>query len=299
MVGLGIIGLELDQALHRLRIKTTCVGRNKFIGGLTDPNVNKYAIAAMSREMDFYPGQESEIEPNEDKFSVTFGDRSVVVDGILAALGRRPTLEGLGMEKLGVKLDAHGLPPFNTQTMQIGNFPIFLAGDMKGERPTLHEAADEGRIAGYNSVRQVPSTFSRRARLNITFSHPNIAVVSRSYASLKDTTYSIGEVKFDGQGRSLVMAENSGTLRVYGDTQSGKLLGAEMMAPAGEHLAHLFSWVIQRDLTVFEVVQLPYYHPVVEEGLRTALRDLARKVESTRPQFELALCGESGIECLS
>jgi len=52
-------------------------------------------------------------------------------------------------------------------------------------------------------------------------------------------------------------------------------------------------------MTVFEVLQLPFYHPVVEEGLRTALRDLAAKVETKRPDFELALCGESGVECLS
>ena len=72
-----------------------------------------------------------------------------------------------------------------------------------------------------------------------------------------------------------------------------------MAAPAGEHLAHLLSWVIQKGMTVFEVLQLPFYHPVVEEGLRTALRDLAAKVESAPPAIELALCGESGVECLS
>lgn len=298
VVGLGVIGLELGQALTRLGIKTICVGRNKFIGGLTDPDVNGYAVAAMSREMDFHPGQEAKVEADGEKFRLSFGDRSVVVDGVLAALGRRPNLEGLGLDKLGVNLDAHGLPPFNTQTMQIGDLPIFLAGDMNGERPILHEAADEGRIAGYNSVRQAPSTFSRRTPLNITFSHPNIAVVGRSLASLKDMKYSTGEVKFDGQGRSLVMVENSGYLRVYGDTKSAKLLGAEMMAPAGEHLAHLLSWIIQRGMTVFEVLHLPFYHPVVEEGLRTALRDLAGKVEPSS-DFELPLCAESGVECLS
>jgi len=57
--------------------------------------------------------------------------------------------------------------------------------------------------------------------------------------------------------------------------------------------------VIQKRMTVFEVLQLPFYHPVVEEGLRTALRDLANKLETTHADFELALCGENGVECLS
>jgi len=299
VVGLGVIGLELGQALHRLGIKTTCVGRRPFIGGLSDPEVNRYAVRAMSHEMNFWTGLEARVEPEGQRFRLSYGNQSVVVDGILASLGRRPNLENLGLEKLGVKLNAQGLPSFNSNTMQVEDLPIFLAGDMNGDKPILHEAADEGRIAGYNSVHEAPTLFSRRARLKITFCHPNIAVVGRSFASLNGEDFAIGEVKFDGQGRSLVMEENLGHLRVYGQRGTGLLLGAEMVAPAGEHLAHLLSWVIQKGMTVFEVLQLPFYHPVVEEGLRTALRDLAAKVETKRPDFELALCGESGVECLS
>ncbi len=299
VVGLGVLGLELGQVLHRLGIKTTCVGRRPFIGGLSDPEVNRYAVRAMSHEMNFWTGLEARVEPEGQRFRLSFGDQSVVVDGVLASLGRRPNLDNLGLEKLGVKLNVQGLPSFNSNTMQVEDLPIFIAGDMNGEKPILHEAADEGRIAGYNSVHKTPTLFSRRARLKITFCHPNMAVVGRSFASLKGEDFAIGEVKFDGQGRSLVMEENSGHLRVYGQRSTGLLLGAEMVAPAGEHLAHLLSWAIQKRMTVFEVLQLPFYHPVVEEGLRTALRDLAAKVESAPPDIELALCGESGIECLS
>ncbi len=299
VVGLGVIGLELGQALHRLGIKTTCVGRRPFIGGLSDPEVNRYAVRAMSQEMNFWIGLEARVEPEGQRFRLSFGDQSVVVDGVLASLGRRPNLENLGLEKLGVKLNAEGLPSFNSNTMQVEDLPIFIAGDMNGENPILHEAADEGRIAGYNSVHTTPTLFSRRALLKITFCHPNMAVVGRSFGSLKGEDFAIGEVKFDGQGRSLVMEENSGHLRVYGQRGTGLLVGAEMVAPAGEHLAHLLSWAIQKRMTVFEVLQLPFYHPVVEEGLRTALRDLAAKVETSRPDLELALCGESGVECLS
>jgi dihydrolipoamide dehydrogenase len=253
----------------------------------------------MSQEMDFWPGLEADVKPEGQRFRLSYRDQSVVIDGILASLGRRPNLENLGLEKVGIKLNAQGLPSFNTHTMQVEDLPIFIAGDMNGDRPILHETADEGRIAGYNSVQKIPVTFGRRTGLRITFSHPNIAVVGRSFADLQGEDTAIGEVKFDGQGRALVMQENSGYLRVYGQRETGILLGAEMVTPAGEHLAHLLSWVIQKGMTVFEVLQLPFYHPVVEEGLRTALRDLAAKVKSAPPAIELALCRESGVECLS
>ncbi len=299
IVGLGVIGLELGQALHQLGVKTTCVGRSEFIGGLSDPEVNRYAVNIMGQEMDFWTGLEAVVKPEGQGFRLNYGDEGVVVDGILASLGRRPNLDKLGLEKIGVKLNAQGLPSFNTNTMQVENHPIFIAGDMNGDRPILHETADEGRIAGYNSVRKIPELFSRRTGLKITFCHPNIATAGRSFADLQGEDIAIGEVRFDGQGRSLVMQENSGVLRVYGQRESGLLLGAEMVAPAGEHLAHLLSWVIQKEMTVFEVLQLPFYHPVVEEGLRTALRHLATMVKTPRPSIEMALCGESGVECLN
>ena len=91
--------------------------------------------------------------------------------------------------------------------------------------------------------------------------------------------FEIGEVLFEGQGRSIVKLKEKGMLRVYGDKKTHQVLGAELFAPGGEHLAHLLSWVISQKMTVQEVLALPFYHPVVEEGLRTALRDLRVKLD--------------------
>ncbi len=70
------------------------------------------------------------------------------------------------------------------------------------------------------------------------------------------------------------MGLNRGLLRIYGEHGSGRLLGAEMIGPRAEHLAHLLAWAIEMDLTVERALQMPFYHPVLEEGLRTALRAL-------------------------
>ncbi len=91
------------------------------------------------------------------------------------------------------------------------------------------------------------------------------------------------------------MAQQGGQLRVYGQPQSGQLLGAELAAPDGEHLAHLLAWAIQRQMTVFELLRMPFYHPAVEEGLRTALRNLAMQVHTQPAHFDLALCESSAV----
>jgi dihydrolipoamide dehydrogenase len=71
------------------------------------------------------------------------------------------------------------------------------------------------------------------------------------------------------------MLQNKGMLRVYGEYGTGRFLGAEMIAPRGEHIGHLLAWAVQSRLTVEQMLEMPFYHPVVEEGVRTALRDLA------------------------
>ena len=109
------------------------------------------------------------------------------------------------------------------------------------------------------------------------FSDPQIATVGMSFRALTEKLgchFASGSVSFTGQGRSRVMLVNKGLLKVYGDKETGVLLGAEMIGPHNEHIAHLLAWVIQLRMTVSEVLQMPFYHPVIEEGLRSALRDL-------------------------
>lgn len=90
--------------------------------------------------------------------------------------------------------------------------------------------------------------------------------------------FATGEVSFENQGRSRVMLRNKGILHVYGEQGTGRFLGAEMMGPNAEHLAHLLAWAHQNKMTVSEMLDMPFYHPVIEEGVRTALRDLNAKL---------------------
>ena len=113
----------------------------------------------------------------------------------------------------------------NRNTMQVGNLPVFLAGDVNGERPLLHEAGDEGRIAGYNATAETMHAFKRKTPLNIIFTDPNICQVGERFADLDPETTAVGEISFAPVGRAMIMAKNKGLLRVYADRKSGRLLG--------------------------------------------------------------------------
>lgn len=92
-----------------------------------------------------------------------------------------------------------------------------------------------------------------------------------------------------------VIGKDKGLLRVYAERETGILLGAEMIGPAAEHIGHLLAWTIESRLTVIETLQRPFYHPVLEEGLRTALRNLAAELEfGPNPPLRCIDCGPGG-----
>jgi len=299
VVGLGVVGIEMGQALARLGVQVTGIGQDERLAGLTDPDVNLYLRTVLAEEFSIHIGAAAQVEKTDTQLNVYFANMMLHPEKILASLGRHPNISDLALECLELPLNEHGLPPYDPTTMQIANLPVFIAGDVDGVQAVLHEAADDGRIAGFNSVQEQPHCFQRRTPLAIVFSEPNVAIVGQSFATLKDRNIVIGEVRFDNQGRAKVMAEPRGILRVYGDKSSGRLLGAEMAAPSGEHLAHLLAWAIQKEMTVFELLQLPFYHPVVEEGMRTALRHLSQQVSVSRPTFELVMCESAAVGSLS
>ncbi|MBK1707013.1 dihydrolipoyl dehydrogenase [Halochromatium glycolicum] len=298
VIGLGTIGLELGQSLHRLGVAVEGFDQLETIAGIRDPEVNRAAIELMGKEFALHLGQAATIEEDGDGLRVQAGEHQARVDAVLCSIGRVPNLDGLGLEQLGVPLDARGLPAFDRHSMQVGELPVFIAGDVTAERPVLHEAGDEGRIAGFNAVQAAsgaePLRFQRRTPLFINFSDPNICAVGARFDALDPETTAIGEIKMAPVGRALIMGRNRGVIRVYAAKRTGRVLGAELIAPRGENLAHLLSWSIQQGMTVEQMLRMPFYHPVIEEALQGALNDLNRKLEVERdgPLTELALLGD-------
>ena len=284
VVGLGVIGLEIGQSLHRLGCKVVGIDMQEAVGGLTDPVAIKSAVDIIGSEMELWLGQGAQIsEGSNGRLRVSAGDNTIEVERVLASMGRQPNVEKLGLDVIGVPVDKRGVPLFDPSTMQVGDLPLFLAGDVTGERPLLHEAGDEGRIAGQNAVSDTVSAYRRKTPLNITFCDPNIVQVGQPYAALDLDSSAIGEVQMAPVGRAIIMAKNKGVIRVYADKASGTMLGAEMVCIKAENLGHLLAWSIQQGLTVGDLLQMPFYHPVIEEALQAALYDLYAKVDAKNP----------------
>ncbi len=297
VIGLGPLGVEIAQALARLGVEVMAFATGKSVAGLSDPAINDALLARLKDEFIVNVGDKAELREVAGGIQVTNGSATVVVDQVVAAMGRRPNLEHLGLDTLGVALDDKGRPPIDPCTLQVGDLPVFIAGDADGDRPLLHEAADEGHIAGLNALAPTPRGFARRTPLAITFSQPHAAVVGQRHADLPEGQWVGGTVDFARQGRARVAQCNHGRLNVYAEHGSGRLLGAELCAPAGEHMAHLLALAVEQRLTVHDMLRMPFYHPVLEEGLRTALRDAASRLPKASDS-DLAACEAYGASAL-
>ena len=295
VIGLGVIGTELGQALHRLGVEVIGISQGRAIAGLSDPKLIEYTSDKLAQEMNLDFSGVQKLSSKDQKLMIQTAEKKYLVEKAVISVGRKPNLSNLGLENLALDLDVRGIPYFNEKSCQLRDADnIFIAGDVDGSKAILHESADDGAIAGYNACHEKIEEFKRRTWLGITFSSPNIATVGKRYSDLirEKVNFEYGEVSFEGQGRSIVMLSEKGHLRVYGDKKTNRLLGAELFAPSGEHIAHSLAWVISQKMTVGEVLRLPFYHPVVEEGLRTALRDLAKKLPEKRSALEVAVCQE-------
>jgi dihydrolipoamide dehydrogenase len=287
VIGLGSIGLEIGQSLNRLGVSVAAVDQLNEIAKLEDEAINQLAITVLSRELPLWLGQAARLEKVDDGIQVTAGENQVVVEKVLASLGRKSNLDTLNLSATDIVLGENGIPEFDPLTMQVGNLPIYIAGDVNADRALLHEAGHEGRVAGYNAVRSSAVKFKRKVPLGITFCDPNIATVGAQISELNMDDIAIGEIQFAPVGRALIIGKNRGLLKLYVQKSDGALLGACMCCVHAEHLAHLIAWSIQNGMTVLDMLKMPFYHPVIEEALQAALYSVLPKLDVKEELVEL------------
>ncbi|WP_309759722.1 dihydrolipoyl dehydrogenase [Pseudomonas oryzihabitans] len=281
VIGTGPVGLELAQAMARLGVLVTLFGQGDGLGALEDAEVKAELRQILERDLTLHLNVEVDARRQGDGVRLSWsgaangeGD----FDYVLVAAGRPPRLKELGLETTGIELDDHGTPVYDPQTMQCGSSSIFIAGDADHDRPILHEASDEGAIAGHNAacypeVRATP----RSPRFSLIFTDPPVAVLG----SPPDAGSLIGTSSYHDQGRARVEARNEGIARFYAEPGTGKLTGAAMVGPGMDHLGHLLVLALIHGETASSLLDMPFYHPTLEEGLKSGLREICKAAHSS------------------
>lgn len=301
VVGAGAIGLELAQAFSRLGVEVTLFNRVKRVAGLKDDDINNQAIDCLSHELTMHLGSEiTDVSTQANKADNEGNNGSIAVidyknsagksqhwqgEYVLVATGRRNNIEQLGVENLGVELDDKNRPKnLSKKTGQIGDLNIYIVGDANANIPLLHVASDEGFSAGSMVCENKKDAYIRPPAIpfSIVFCSPQIVNIGMSLPEIQkdsELEYVIGKVSFDNQGRSRIMGVNCGLLHIYGCKKTDRILGASIVGPDAEYIGHILATAITNDLSIKAMLDTPFYHPTILEGLRSALRDVQYKME--------------------
>jgi dihydrolipoamide dehydrogenase len=272
------LGLELAQALAG--VQTTVFDQGEHIAAVRDAEVAQNVQSSLGKEFPIHLSAKLDLDADGQLTRHSWSGASsgtASFERVLVATGRPPALHGLNMAATGLETNEPGIPKFDPSTLQWGDAPIFLAGDADAQRPMLHEASAEGAIAGRNAASFPRVRKAKRAvPLSIIFPDPPLATIG----ARPSNAMVVGSASYVDQGRAQVEARNARLVRIYASPDTGIITGATLFGPGMNHIAHLFAWAIERRETADTLLQLPFYHPTFEEGLKLALREIC---EAVRP----------------
>lgn len=299
VVGLGAVGLELGQALARLGVEVTGFDPSSSLGGLEEADLQSRLREALGAEMTIVRAQAEPVDIDGAAIRMRWDGGETDVDCMLVAIGRAANIDDLGLDTLGVELDDDRLPVLPAGQLNPAGRRLYFAGDAGRGPALLHEASDEGRIAGYFAARGEDAVLRRRAPLRIVFCDPQIAVVGTPWSALQEQEdeVAVGEASFDRAGRNLLQRGPGGAIRIYANKASARLLGAAILAPEAEHLAHLLAHAITREDDLAALLRMPAYHPTHEEVLRRALRAALENCNLDVSRLADIRCKDPPVDC--
>lgn len=280
VIGAGAIGVELAQAFARLGVRVAIFDQGKTVAGARCDRLQKSLVEELYKDLDLHLGVSPVPEVVADGVRVTWDGGEDVFERVLVATGRPPSVKDLDLDNTGLTLDDKGMPEVDSESLQCGDAPIFMAGDANTDRPVLHEAATEGSVAGRNAATYPALTRAGRSpSFTITFTDPPLVSIGEG----PDDSVTIGSADYTDQGRAKVEARNVGLARLYAAAPDGRLIGADLFCPGADHLGHLIAWAVETGMTASDLLNRPFYHPTLEEGLRGALREVCREVPLDLP----------------
>ncbi len=276
VIGGGAIGMEFAQMFHRFGVEVTVLEKSADLLDKEDREVAEALCNLLTKQglrletnVEF---QRARRDARGKCLTIRCGERDeeqLVVDEILLAVGRKPALESLRLDKAGVQTGKRGI---TVDAYLRTNVPhIWAAGDVIGGLQFTHVAYQQGKIAGQNAFAQKPEPFENYVIPWVTYTNPALAHVGKTEEQLQQegVKYHVGRMKFQDVERAIAEGETSGFVKLLVDSQ-GKILGGHVLAPhAGDLLAPIVL-AMQAGLSAEQLANTIQPYPTMVEGVRWA-----------------------------
>lgn len=275
IIGGGVIGCEIGQFLRTIGTEVTIVNRGDQILAFEDKDVAKQLHRQFKKDK-IKVLTDSGIEKCEvvgDEVVTTLSNgKEIKTQYVLLAIGRKPNLEGSGVEEIGIELNRGKIVvDKNLQTNIEG---IYAIGDLIDTPFLAHVASKEGIVA-------VENAFGKNKVVDYTavprcvYTEPEVAAVGKTEKQLEaeGLEYNVGKFEFRGLGKAQAIGHFQGFIKVLADSED-KIVGASIVGPHATDLLTELSLAIHLGLTVEQVGDVIHAHPTLSEGLMEALHDV-------------------------
>ena len=269
VLGGGPVGVEMSQAFRRLGAEVTLIEKGRVLGR-DDPELAAIVRASLVADgvtiLEETPVTAVEADGDGIALTCGSGDQSLRLSGshLLVAAGRRPKIEGLGLEEAGVVLN-DGVPLVDRR-LRTTNKRIFAVGDVVGPYRFTHTASYQARIVITNALFRLPARARYDAVPWVTYTDPELAHVGLSEAEARATGDEVRVLRFPFEENDRAIAEGatSGLIKVMA-TKRGRVLGASIV---GVHAGELIlPWVlaVKYKLGVGKLAQAIVPYPTLSE----------------------------------
>ena len=278
VIGAGVIGLELGSVWSRLGAEVTFVEYLDHILPGMDREISRHALRVFKRQgLVFQLAQKvtgASIGGRGVRLSVTpvaGGDAEELAAAIvLLAIGRRPYTEGLGLEEVGVTVDAHGFIEVDRrfETRVPG---IYAIGDCIPGPMLAHKAEDEGSICAEILAGQSGQIDYDRVP-GVVYTWPEIASVGKTEEALKEqgVSYKLGKFPFSANSRGRVTGDTDGFVKILADTDTDRVLGVHILGPLAGDLISEAVIAMEFGASAEDIARTCHAHPSMGEAVREA-----------------------------
>jgi mercuric reductase len=286
VIGAGAIGLELAQLFGRFGVKVTVLEAGPRIAPLEEPEIGDALCGYLAEEkIDALCNARIErvgctdngyvVEVSEDGNKYTLEAAQLLV-----ATGRRPHTAGFGLDRAGVQLGERGEITVD-QHLRTTNPDIFAAGDCIGNPMYVYVAAYAGGLAAENALMEAGRLYDLLPLPRVTFTDPQIASVGLTAArakangkTAKTATLSLTEVP-----RAIAARNTKGLIKLVAAEESGKLLGAHILAAEAGEVIQEATFAIRFGLQVQDLVETFHPYLTMAEGLKLAALTFQKDVK--------------------
>ncbi len=278
--GGSVVALELAQAFLRLGSQVTLIARSELLSH-EDPLIGQTLRSILEAEgMRVLTGQTMKnVKHAEDRFTLDLGIETLRGDRLLVATGHAPNTVGMELEAVGITLNADGAIPVDDR-MRTAAEHIFAGGDCTTHPAYVYVAAAAGTRAAANMLGG-DEALDLSIVPAVVFTDPQVATVGLSEIAAQAQGYQVASrtLTLDNVPRALANFDTRGFIKLVVDKGTGRLLGAQMVAPEAGEIIQSAALAIRARMTVNELASQFFPYLTMVEGLKLAAQIFTQDVK--------------------